>query len=86
MSLHPHVLFMNDILPISNLPEPDFNKADSEANFQTTESFPVIPTLPDQGTTPQIEEFIVKMPGGPDAVVIEPDTKPARKLLPSLRI
>ena len=80
VSLHTHVLFMNDIIPVSNLLEPDFNKAASEANFQTTESFPAIPKLPDQGT--QIEEVIVKMPGGPDAVVIEPDTKPACKLLP----
>lgn len=75
---------LNDV-PVS---KPHFNKAASEADIPTTKSLPTDPKVPDQGTTsvypPQIKEVRVKMPGGPDAVVIEPETKPARKLLLSL--
>ena len=79
---------LNDV-PVSKHPEHDFNIAASEPDIPTPKSSLPTPKLPAQGTTsvypPQVKEVRVKMPGGPDAVVVKTDTKSVRKLPSSLR-
>ena len=73
---------LND-LKVSEVPKYHYNKAASEADIPTTKYSPSIPKLPTLETTsvhnPSPKEVIkVKMPGGPDPIVVKPDAKPAR--------